>query len=77
MHCLLKTLECTASKPYGLSFSHGILSFNTESGYTTSNLLQEVDRRMYACKKKQKERADLASSSSEGECKYPIDWPGL
>lgn len=54
MHCVLKKLECTASKPYGMSFSHGILSFNTESGYTTSNLLQEVDRRMYACKKSKK-----------------------
>jgi len=54
MHCVLKRLECTASKPYGLSFSHGILSFNSESGYTTSNLLQEADRRMYACKKSKK-----------------------
>ncbi len=51
MYGELKKLESTASKPYEMSFSHGILSFNSESGYNTSNLLQEADRRMYACKK--------------------------
>ncbi len=54
MYSVLKKLECTASKPYELSFSHGILSFNSESGYTTANILQEADRRMYACKKSKK-----------------------
>jgi diguanylate cyclase (GGDEF)-like protein len=53
----LKKLESTTSKPYALSFSHGILSFNSGSGYSTADLLQEADRRMYACKKcKKKER---------------------
>lgn len=57
MYGELKKLECTASKPYELSFSHGILSFSSLSGYTTANLLQEADRRMYACKKsKRKEK---------------------
>lgn len=54
MYGELKKLESTASKPYEISFSHGILSFNSESGYTTSILLQEADRRMYACKKRKR-----------------------
>lgn len=53
----LKKLECSSSKPYPLSFSHGTFSFSSGTAYRLADILQEADRRMYACKKyKKKER---------------------
>lgn len=54
MYSELRKLECEASKPYLLSFSHGTVLFNSGSSYRMKDLLQEADRRMYACKKRKK-----------------------
>ncbi len=53
----LKKLEGSSGKPYPLSFSHGTVSFHSGSSHRVTDILQEADRRMYACKKyKKKER---------------------